>query len=77
VVGSRSGYLDHAQEGRVMTPEAALERAKVLYGGCTGGACVDIGVGVQHEPGCGTPIPEDVADAILKAYKEGEEHGKA
>lgn len=42
-----------------------LERAKTLFGGCTAGGCVDIGVGIQHEPGCGDPIPEDVA-ALLQ-----------
>lgn len=37
---------------------------------CSCGA-IDIGVGIQHEPSCGSPTPEDIAEAILAAYRQG------
>jgi len=33
---------------------------------CNCGA-VDIGVGIMHEPQCGEPTAEDIADAVLTA----------
>jgi len=50
----------------MLTP---IERSRKLFylpRECTCGG-VDIGVGIMHEPSCGLPTPEDVADAIQGA----------
>ena len=46
--------------------QAAYDKAQALFRmrhpcNC---AAVDIGVGIQHEPGCGDPGPDEVADLI-------------
>lgn len=50
-----------------------LERAKQMFAECRrhctcGGT--DIGVGTMHEPGCGSPTPDDVARTIEAAILE-------
>ena len=47
-----------------------MDKANSLFaGGCTCGG-IDIGVGQMHEPRCGLPTPDIIADALLEFRKE-------
>ena len=56
-----------------LMPDAEEEEARKFFAtnrGCTCGA-VDIGVGDMHEPYCGQPGPDDLAD-LLRAFASRE-----